>query len=466
MGEIVPESKTGREPEGSADWAADVRSRIYGLALLCGLVAGGVGSAFHYLCDLIGRWRTEFLATGRLPLRLDPGGALEYWAGLTLGGRIAALGAVLALVLALARLLVRRCAPEAAGSGIQEIEGFLDGQRPLRWLRVLPVKFVGGVLAIGSGLVLGREGPTVHMGGASGMGLGRLFDCSRGELNTLVAAGAGAGLAAAFNAPLAGVVFVMEEMRREVRYSFRGYHAVIIACFAATFVTERVAGVGPQLALPPVDPALSTYPLFAALGIVLGVAGVAFNRGLLVVLDLLAAWSRQAGWLLVPALGVGLAALLLLAPAAAGGGEQIVDPQRLGALELQALAVLLLLRTVTTFVSYAAGTPGGVFAPMLALGAIVGLLATRLARPYLPDLPVDETGLAIAGMAGLFTATVRAPLTAIILISELTGGFGMALATTLTCATASLTAEWLKGRPLYEQLLERTLRRAGEVGKA
>ena len=463
MGEIAPEAKAGREPDGSADWAADIRSRIYGLALLCGLVAGAVGSAFHYLCDLIGRWRADFLATGGLPLGLDRGGAEEFWAGLPLGGRIALLGAALALVLACARLLVRRCVPEAAGSGIQEIEAFLDGQRPLRWLRVLPVKFVGGVLAIGSGLVLGREGPTVHMGGASGMGLAGLFGCSRGEAATLVAAGAGAGLAAAFNAPLAGVVFVFEEMRREVRYSFRGYHAVIIACFAATFVTERVAGVGPQLALPPASPALSAYPLFAALGIVLGVAGVGFNRGLLLVLDLMAGWSRRAGWLLAPTLGLGLAALLLLWPSAVGGGERVIAPAWLGSLELQTLALLLLLRTATTLVSYGAGTPGGVFAPMLALGAITGMLVGRLARPALPDILVDEAGLAIAGMAGLFTATVRAPLTAILLISELTGGFDMALVTTLTCATASLTAALLQGRPLYELLLERT--RAGGAGR-
>ena len=456
-----------REIGGAADWAGDVRPRIYGLALLCGLAAGALGSAFHYLCDLSGRWRTELVATGRTPWgplpslpALGGAGTPTAWTDLPLAGRIGLLGVGIALVLALARFLVRRYAVEAAGSGIQEIEGFLAGQRPLRWLRLLPVKFVGGVLAIGTGLVLGREGPTVHMGGASGMGVARLFGCSRGEINTLVAAGAGAGLAAAFNAPLAGLIFVIEEMRREVSYSFRGYHAIIIACFAATFVTEKVMGVGPQLALPPANPALATYPLFAVLGIVLGIAGVGFNRGLLVTLDVMAGWSRRAGWSLVLALGLGLASLLLVLPGTVGGGEQIIDPSMFGSLELRTLALLLVVRTVTTLVSYAAGTPGGVFAPMLALGTIVGMLVGRLAHPLLPDTLVDEVGLAIAGMAGLFTATVRAPLTGIILVSELTGGFDMALATTLTCATASLTAAWLGGEPLYEQLLARTRRLA------
>ncbi len=95
-------------------------------------------------------------------------------------------------------------------------------------------------------------------------------------------------------------------------------------------------------------------------------------------------WSRRAGWWLVLALGLGLAALLLALPGTVGGGEQIIDPSMLGALELRALSLLLLLRTVTTLVSYAAGTPGGVFAPMLALGTIVGMLVGRLAHPLLP----------------------------------------------------------------------------------
>lgn len=430
-----------------------------------GLAAGALGSAFHLVCDRLTDWRGDLVSFGvtplfSLPAIPDGSGLWLHWPELPLAQQLFMLAVGIMVVLWFARMLVRRLAPEAGGSGIQEIEGFLGGLRPLRWWRVVPVKFLSGAMALGAGFVLGREGPTVHMGGASGSGLASLFRCSDAERNVLVAAGAGAGLAAAFNAPLAGIVFVIEEMRREVRYSFRGYHALIIACFAATFVTDDVFGLGPQIPLPDIQPTLASLPHFAVLGVILGIVGVRFNHGLLLTLDLFAAWYRQSAASLLFLLALGLAALLLSFPQASGGGEQIIGPVLLSGLDLPALALLLVLRILATFASYAAGTPGGVFAPMLAIGTIVGLIVGHAAAVLAPGLPVDPEALAIAGMAAFFTATVRAPLTGIVLISELTGGFSSLLATTLACATASLTAQSLGGQPLYEQLLDRTLRQS------
>jgi CIC family chloride channel protein len=134
--------------------------------------------------------------------------------------RLAVLAAVITSCMVGACWLVRRVAPEAAGSGVQEIEGALLGLRSMRWRRVLAVKFVGGSLALGAGFVLGREGPTVQMGGATALGITKRARCTDGEAKALLAAGAGAGIAAAFNAPIAGALFVAEELRREAPYNF------------------------------------------------------------------------------------------------------------------------------------------------------------------------------------------------------------------------------------------------------
>ena len=143
-------------------------------------------------------------------------------------------------------------------------------------------------------------------------------------------------------------------------------------------------------------------------------------------------------------------------PGTVGGGEQIIDPPMLGSLGAPGTRTVLLVVITSTFVSYAAGTPGGVFAPMLALGTIVGMLVGVFAHPLCPTS--WSTRSAWRSRAWQVFTHVRAPLTGIILVSELTGGFDMALATTLTCATASLTAAWFGGEPLYEQLLSRAQR--------
>ena len=197
----------------------------------------------------------------------------------------------------------------------------------MRWRRILAVKFVGGGLALGAGFVLGREGPTVQMGGAAALGIARRARCNEGEAKALLAAGAGAGIAAAFNAPIAGALFVAEELRREAPYNFQGYHAVLIACVAATLVTQAVAGVGPELRLP------MSAPLAVALSILRrsrraarGLRRPVQSRPAVGASDLFAAWSRRAGWSLVLALSLGLTALLFLA--AAGHRRRRADRAR------------------------------------------------------------------------------------------------------------------------------------------
>lgn len=465
------------DTERQSDWATDIGSRVFWLALLVGLIVGGLGTGFHLLVDALARAREVLVGGGfdqllHLPQLVQLTDALltsydlyRYLpAGWTVepivAARFAATVLIVAAAVAIGRWLVRRFAPEAAGSGVQEIEGMLLGWRRLRWRPVLAVKFLGGSLALGAGLVLGREGPTIHMGGAASLGLARAVRSSPSETAALIAAGAGAGLAAAFNAPIAGVLFVIEEMRREAPYNFQGYHAVLIACVAAVFVTQGISGVGPELRLPMEAPPLHHYPFFVLLGIALGAFGAVFNRLVMLSLDFFSAWSAHAGWSLVLGIAVGIAGLLFLMPAGAGGGEQIVQPLLGDMLGLETLALLLAVRLVATLASYAAGTPGGVFAPILGLATVAALGFVEAARHLVPGLDLEPSAFVAAGMAALFTGSVRAPLVGVVLVAELTDGYPALLAITLATAMASLTAAGLGGRPLYELLLERTLRLA------
>jgi len=233
---------------------------------------------------------------------------------------------------------------------------------------------------------------------------------------------------------------------------------VLIACVAATLLTQAVAGVGPELRLTMTAPLLWHYPFYVSLGVVLGGMGVLFNRILLSVLVLFAAWSRRAGWTLVLALALGLTGLLFWAPSATGGGESLVQSLTTEILAPSALLSLLALRALATIASYAAGTPGGVFAPILGLATVAGLAYSGGGSLVFPGLALEPTAVAAAAMAALFTGSIRAPLVGVVLVAELTDAYPALLAITVSSAMASLTAASLRGRPLYEMLLERSLR--------
>ena len=417
---------------------APVDWRIYLAAALVGAFAGLVGAAFHALLDQADQGR-DLLRTllGSAPV---PGWLVLMGLG--------------ALVLSAALWLVRRFAPETAGSGIQEVEAILAGARTLRWQRVLPVKFVAGVLAVGSGLVLGREGPTVHMGAALGqLATERLrLDCRQGR--SLIAAGAAAGLAAAFNAPLAAIVFVTEELREHFEFSFAALQSVILACCLAVVVSGWLLGQGPSLPMAPVETApLSALPLFLVLGVLIGALGVLFNALLLGSVRRFRALREGHAFLTTSALGMALGALLWFAPDAMGGGEGLVESLLRGHQGALFLLMLLAVRVLTTVGSYGAGLPGGIFAPLLALGTIGGAAFHHLVTWLAPGLGLSPEIFAVAAMGALFAATVRAPLTGIILVIELTGANALVLPIILTCLSATFTAEGLGGRPIYSLLL-------------
>lgn len=364
-----------------------------------------------------------------------------------------------ALLAALAAWLVQRFAPETRGSGVQEIEGALDGLRPVRWRRVLPVKFAGGVLALGAGMVMGREGPTIQMGGAVGRMLSDLTGRADEHAHTLVAAGAGAGLAAAFNAPLAGVLLVIEEMRPQFHYSVVSVQCVLVACAVSDIVVRFLLGgadVISMVAYP--TPALSVMWTFVALGVLFGLLGLVFNATLVFLLDVFDQVPAAARWLAAAGVGAAVGLLASVDPDLVGGGYRAIADALAGRVLPVSLLAVCLVRFFATLVCFASGPPGGIFAPLLALGTLLGVAFGDLAQ-HLPIDAIPQAGVfVVAGMAALFSATVRAPITGLVLAVELTGNYALILPVTLACVGASVTAHHLGGRPVYTVLLERALR--------
>ena len=325
-------------------------------ALFVGCLTGLVGAIFQIALAQIATLKGTFM------------NSLEVMPGLPLIGSIALSG----IMVFLAFLLVRKVAPETGGSGVQEIEGALDMVRPVRWKRVIPVKFLGGLLSLGSGMVLGREGPTIQIGGNIGKMISDLFRVHKDDTHSLIAAGAAGGLSAAFNAPLAGILFVFEEMRPEFKYNFLSVQAVIIASASADIVLRILVGQNPDISMHMLSaPSLKSLILFLIFGCLFGLFGFVFNHLLVRTLNFfsnLSGWSFTLTGLVV---GAFIGALAWLFPDTVGGGYVVLPKALSGSIPVMIMLLLFAVRFGTTMVSYGSGAIGGIFAPMLALGTLL-----------------------------------------------------------------------------------------------
>lgn len=425
------------------------RSRLFLIAGAIGLTAGG--------CAVLFAWALYAAETARRDIFLRLHAVPAGWLVMPLVGLIVGSGV---------GWVTNRYCPEARGSGIPHIKGVLVRLRTMRWQRLIPIKFVAGVLGVGVGLSLGREGPTVQIGAASAQAIGRLLRAPPRVLPQLIACGAGAGLSAAFNAPLAGFVFVIEELRREM--SAITYGAALVAVVCATVIARALTGVMPSFHVGPTPTApLTALPAVIALGLLGGLGGVLFNRSLLLAQRGAALAARRVpAWTLVGAAGCLAGAVGWSFPSAVGGGHQTADVMLGGGYATVAwstILVLLLVKFGLTICSYGSGAPGGIFAPMLVLGATLGVLFGRLAALAAPSLGVSETTFAVLGMAAWFSGSVRAPLTGIVLILEMTGDQDHLFSLCVACLSAYLVAERLRDRPIYEALLAADLNKPSEI---
>jgi CIC family chloride channel protein len=288
------------------------------------------------------------------------------------------------------------------------------------------------------------------------------------ESHMLLAAGAGAGLSAAFNAPLAGILFVMEEMRPQFRYNFLSVQSVLIATATADVASQVLMGRSAAIAMAHLEaPPLESLWLFVVFGSIIGLFGFLFNWLVVRALD---------GFQSLPKLlrgGVGLwvggalGAVGWWMPMAIGGGNRVLPEVLQHHWTVQAMMLLCLIRFGTFILSYGAGSPGGLFTPMLTLGVLFGLGFGEGILHWKPGLLDRPDYFAIAGMAALFSSTVRAPVTGIVLAIEMTGNYSQILPLILTNLSATFVAEGLGGKPIYTVLLRRTLERSkAAVGAA
>jgi len=440
-----PEPTSPERPDRVGDDQPDDSMRgsvlICVTATLAGIVIGFVGGAFRWLLEAAGRLQLGFVEwADRLP---GPGWLIPV--------ATAATGATLAA-------LVVRWEPLAEGSGIQHVEAVYRGQAPPPQIRLLPAKFVGGVLAIGSGLVLGREGPTVHMGAAIGAQAARRAGLPDSEIRMMQTAVGGAGLAVAFNAPIGGTLFTLEEVTRSFRV--KTVLATIAAAATAVGCARLILGNHPEFTLKPIaEPELVWLPLFVVFGLLTGCLGAVYNKLVLWFLDHVTAARRIPSVAKATLIGAVIGVVMVINPLAAGGGE-LLSEMLLGGRQFALSAILgyLVMRFFAGPLSYAAPVAGGLFAPMLALGALWGVLfvgafdlvwpgsATTLAIP-----------MAIVGMASFFGATVRAPVTGMVLVIEMTASTSAIVPMLAATASAVLAAYLVGSPPIYDSLRERSL---------
>lgn len=415
--------------------------RICLTATVAGAAIGFIGGAFRWLLQAADRMRVQFVEWAHL--LPGPGWLIPIAA--------AGLGATLAA-------LVVRWEPLSAGSGIQHVEAAYRGQVPPPAIRVLPAKFIGGLLAIGSGLVLGREGPTVHMGAAIGAQAGRRAGLPDTDVRMMQTALGGAGLAVAFNAPIGGTMFTLEEVTRSFR--IKTVLATVFAAATAVGCARLILGDHAEFQMGDFEePNLAWLPLFAVFGLLTGCLGAAYNRLVLWFLDHVSAMRRIPGVAKASIIGAIIGVVMVIYPHAVGGGEELTQMLLGGErLLLMVIAGYLVLRFLAGPLSYSAPVVGGLFAPMLAVGALWGVLFVGVLNLVWPgDIAFLAIPMAVVGMASFFGATVRAPVTGVVLVIEMTASTAAIIPMLAATASAVLVAYLVGSPPIYDSLRERSL---------
>ena len=407
----------------------------YALAEACliGLVSAGAALLLKQGIGWLGGYRLQAVN------QFGAGLALPLF-GLILGG--------------LAGWCLENLSPAAGGGGIPQVKAALANFPMLLSWRVAAVKTISTILVLGGGLTLGRRGPTVHIGAALAAELSRWVPTSPLHRRQIIAAGAAAGLAAGFNTPIAGVLFVIEELMRDA--SNLTLETAIIASFIGA-VVSRILGSGDwNLGISVLTDRQTNFtaqeiPFFLLLGILAGVLGGLFNRGVMFGLEM----NRRLGWSLPWRIGLaGLVSGLIVAflPPFFQNNAGLRESLITGEMDWQTTAMAFVAHFFLTMLASGSGAPGGLFAPALVLGSALGYLV-GIEEVFF--LGIDSASkYALIGMGAFFSAVVRVPVTAIVIVFELTTDFNLVLPLMVVSIVAYLVGEVVSHGSIYDDLLE------------
>jgi CIC family chloride channel protein len=396
-------------------------------------VAGGYGAVgFRYLINFI-----QSIAYGSSAELLDIIGSIPWYMRIA----IPAIGGLIVgpIVYFLAR--------EAKGHGVPEVMYAVALKQGIIRKRIVFIKALVSAVCIGTGGSVGREGPIVQIGSAVGSTLGQLFNVSANRIRTMVGCGAAAGIAATFNAPIAGSIFALEIILGE--FEITSFSPIIISAVSATAISRHYLGDVPAFILPeyilhsPLE-----FPLYAILGIVCALVAVGFTLFLYRTED---AWDaiKFPEYLKAVVGGLIMGTMGLVFPQVLGVGYGAIDMALMVKLSWWFMGLLVLFKILATSITIGSGGSGGIFAPSLFLGAMAGGTFGTIVHYFFPSVAASAGAYAVVGMGAVVAATTHGPLQAILIIFEMTGDYKIILPLMITCIISCIVARKLCGESIY-----------------
>ncbi len=347
--------------------------------------------------------------------------------------------------------LLYRYFPEARGSGIPQTKAALYAQGGFISFRTVFGKFFCSSASLASGIALGREGPSVQVGAGVASVLGRTLGLTRDKVQSLLPVGSSAALAAAFNTPIAAVLFAMEEVVGNLHA--RGLGFVVLGSAAAWLVLRLSLGDEPLFHVPeyqvvhPIE-----FVIYALLGLIGGLVSVVFVKTLLWMRERFLSMPRNTRWVQPAVGGLVVGVLGFFVPAVLGVGYDAVGDALNGKMAIQMMAILVVLKLIAVVTSYASGNAGGIFGPSLFIGAMVGGTVGSVAHFLFPEYTATPGAYALVGMGTAFAGILRVPMTSVIMIFEVTHDYAIIVPLMISNLISFFVSYKLQRQPIYEAL--------------